>query len=369
MSTSVLATIALAQAVFLVLLLVLLLTRRLVVGFHEGRADQCMALATRAVGRWLAGEADEEHLRSSLDRLSFADQCNYLQRLSIQLGGDDWERLSRVMRGTKWFEKVRTYSGSRLWWRRLLAARAFMVVGSAEDLPHIEALLRDDRAPVRRAAVWSLKRVQSPALAAAVLEMAPREPRVMRTQVLEILAGSRVHVLGPLIESLRSSRGREELRTALALSEMLGVPGLLEHVVPHADNPDFEIRIVAARSLAEYPHARSSRTLVKLLHDPAWQVRAQAAAGLGSIGAREAATDLNGALSDSNWWVRLRSALALRRIGAEGISLLERRRPEDDAYAYEMAQYVLHLDAAAVAEYAGAYVVDYSEAPSSEHAA
>lgn len=369
MSTSVLATIALAQAVFLGLLLFLLVTRRLVAGLRAGRSEQYGALATRSVGRWLAREVNDEHLRLQLEPLSFGHLSSFLQKLSMQMGGGDWERVSALVHRTSWFGTVRKYSDSRFWWRRLQAARALMVVADLEDLPLIEALLGDEHAAVRRAAVWSLKRVGSPELAGAALEMAAHEPRVLRAQILEILAGSRAHVLGALIERLRRAGTRDELRTALTLAEMLGVPGLLEHILPHAKDEDFEIRVATARSLAAYPHARSSRALVRLLKDPFWQTRAQAAAGLGAIGAREAVEDLNQALTDSSWWVRLRCALALRRIGREGVARLEQRRPEDDAYAYEMAQYVLHLDKAAIAEYSGAYVVDYSEAPSSEHAA
>ncbi|NNK47954.1 MAG: HEAT repeat domain-containing protein [Gemmatimonadetes bacterium] len=369
MSTSVLATIALAQAAFLGLLLFMLLTRRLVAGVSAERSKQHGALANRTVRRWLAGEVDEEHLRLQLGQLSFAHLSCFLQKLSMQMGGADWERVSTAVRRMSWYEKVRSHTGSRLWWRRLQAARALMVVAEQEDQELIAVLLRDDRAAVRRAAVWSLKRVGSPELAAAALDLAAGEPRVLRAQILEILAGSRAHVLGSLIERLHGGRERDELRTALSLAEMLGVPGLLEHILPHAEDFDFEIRVATARSLASYPHARSSAALIRMLEDPTWQVRAQAAAGLGAIGAREAVEQLDRALTDLSWWVRLRCALALRRIGTDGVVLLQRRRPEDDAYAYEMAQYVLHLDKAAIAEYSGAYVVDYSEAPSSEHAA
>lgn len=361
MRESVLATIAIAQAFFLGLLLVLLLTRHFLGGMKVRFSRQAADLATAAVSRWLAREVGEEHLRQALDRLSFTDLSRFLQTLSVQLGGDDWERLSDAARRTSWFGRVRAHSRSRVWWRRLQAARAYMVLARPEDLAAIEALLRDPNTAVRRAAVWSLKRVGSPELTRALLDLAGSETKVLRAQMLEILAGSREHVLGPLVERLREGSGREELRTALSLSEILGVPSLLEHVLPHADSSDFEVRIAVARALAAYPHARTSRTLARLLDDEAWQVRAQAAAGLGAIGAREAVRDLDSALTDTSWWVRLRSALALRRLGAVGVEALEARRPEPDPYAYEMARYVLSLDGAAVAEYSGPYVVDYSE--------
>ena len=369
MNTSVLATIAIAQGVFLVMLLAMLLTRRVVGGIRLGRSRQQLELAARAVSRWQTGEVDTEHMLNWLGRLSFADFSLFFQNLSTQMGGEDWNRLAAAARQTAWFDRVCDYGESRLWWRRLLAARAFMVVGAQEDLSRIEALLRDDAAPVRRAAVWCLKRVQSPELAAAVLDIAAREPRVLQATILEVLAGNRGPVLGTLTERLQTATDAGDLGAALRLAEMIGVPGLLTHVLPHAAHSEFEVRIAATRALASYPHVRTSQTLCERLRDPVWQVRAQAAAGLGAIGAREAVEELDHAMTDASWWVRLRSALALRRLGSAGVAVLEARQPESDRFAYEMAQYVLQLDRAAVAEYSGPYVVDYAEATASHQAA
>ena len=368
MSTSVLAAIAISQGLFIGMLLVLLVSRRLVMGLRSHRARQYGELARRAAARWLAGEVDDARLRSRLEPLSFSQLSCFLQKHSAQVGGEDWERLGAVARSTSWYDRVRARAGSRLWWRRLQAARALQVVATDEDLPRIEALLRDEAISVRRAAVCCLRRVQSPGLAEAALDMAAREPRVLRDQILETLARGRGEMVEALIKRLGSG-DREQLRTALRLADLLGTPTLLPHVLPHASSPDFEVRIAAARALSSYPHAASSEVLCGLLGDPAWQVRAQAAAALGEIGAREALERLDRSLTDSSWWVRLRTALALRRLGRAGVAVLEARRLEDDRYAYEMARYVLELDAAAIAEYSGAHVVDYAEAPASEHAA
>ncbi|MGB5674364.1 MAG: HEAT repeat domain-containing protein [Gemmatimonadota bacterium] len=368
MSTKVLATIAISQGLFIGLLLVLLVSRRLVLGVRSHRARQYGELARRAAARWLAGEVDDAHLRSRLEPLSFSQLSCFLQKHSAQVGGADWERLAEVARSTSWYDRVRGRAGSRLWWRRLLAARALRVVATEEDLSRIEALLRDDVGAVRRAAVSCLRRVRSPGLAEAALDMAAREPRILRDQILETLVRSRGEIVDALISRL-GDEDQEQLRTALRLAELLGTPILLPHVLAHASAPDFEVRIAAARALASYPHAATSEALSVLLDDPTWQVRAQAAAALGEIGAREALERLDHALTDSSWWVRLRAALALRRLGREGVAVLEARGPEADRYAYEMARYVLELDPAAIAEYSGAHVVDYAEAPASAHAA
>jgi HEAT repeat protein len=368
LSTSVLAAIAITQGLFIGLLLVLLVSRRLLLGVRSHRARQYGELARRAAARWLAGEVDDTHLRSRLEPLSFSQLSCFLQKHSAQVGGTDWERLGEVARSTSWYDRVRARAGSRLWWRRLQAARALRVVATDEDLPRIEALLRDEAVVVRRAAVCCLRRVQSPRLAEAALDLAAREPRVLRDQILETLARGRSEIAEALVSRLDAG-DREQLRTALRLAELLGTPMLLPHVLAHASAPDFEVRIAAARALASYPHPSSSAALNTMLDDPAWQVRAQAAAALGEIGAREALERLDRSLTDSSWWVRLRAALALRRLGRDGVAVLEARDPGGDRYAYEMARYVLELDAAAIAEYSGAHVVDYAEAPASEHAA
>ena len=369
MSATALAAIAVAQALFIAMLLALLVSRRLVAGIRSHRARQHGELANRTLGRWLSREVGDEHLLSNLQPLSFSHTSCFLQKASAQVGGADWERVADLVRGTRWFSTVRDRTHSRLWWRRLQAARALRVIVSDEETELVEALLRDEVVAVRRAAVCCLRRIESPALAEAALDMAAREPRVLRDQILETLARSRSQIVMALVDRLVSARETEELRTALRLSDLLRDPRLLPHVLSHAEDEDLEVRIAAARALASYPHPSASRALLARLADPAWQVRAQAAAGLGEIGAREALDHLDRALTDSSWWVRLRAALAARRLGRDGVAMLEARRPEDDRFAYEMARYVLELDAAAIAEYSGAHAVDYTEAPASENAA
>jgi len=369
MNAAVLAVIAIGQAVFITLLLALLVTRRLVGGLSRRRGQGKIEAALDSVNEWLAGHTDQQALIIHLERLSFSELSGFLQRLSLQVGGEDWERLTEVVRKTSWFEEVRDRAVSRYWWRRLQATQALMATAAPSEEPLIEALIRDEQPAIQRAAVWCLRRVQSPRLARAVLDLAGSQPRILRRHILEVLAENRQQVLGPLVDRLTMGTKRDDVRTSLALAEMMGVPGLLEHVLPHASSEDLEVRIATARALSAYPHPSSSRVLVGLLNDDAWQVRAQAATGLGAIGAREAVSNLDEAITDPNWWVRLRSALALRRLGEPGVTLLEQRQREPDAYAYEMAQYVLDLETAAVAEYGGSHAVDFSEALASEKAA
>ncbi|MDH3297866.1 MAG: HEAT repeat domain-containing protein [Gemmatimonadota bacterium] len=369
MNAAVLAVIAIGQAVFITLLLALLVTRRVVGGLSRRRGLGKIEACLDSVNLWLAGHADQPALIADLEELSFSELSGFLQRLSLQVGGEDWERLTEVVRKTSWFEEVRDRAVSRYWWRRLQATQALIATATPAEEPLVEALIRDEQPAIQRAAVWCLRRVQSRRLSRAVLDLAGSQPRILRRHILEVLAENRQQVLGPLVDSLAMGSSRDELRTSLTLAEMMGVPSLLEHVLPHASSEDLEVRISAARALAAYPHPNSSRALVGLLNDDAWQVRAQAATGLGAIGAREAASNLDEAITDPNWWVRLRSALALRRLGEPGVRLLEQRTPEPDAYAYEMARYVLGLETAAVAEYGGSHAIDFSEALASEQAA
>jgi hypothetical protein len=81
------------------------------------------------------------------------------------------------------------------------------------------------------------------------------------------------------------------------------------------------------------------------------------------------ASSLAQALRDPSWWVRLRAGLTLRRLGAPGIDILGQTDPDEDRFAFEMAQYVLGLDEAAVAEYGGPSAADYTEVVPASRAA
>jgi HEAT repeat protein len=368
-STFVLGLFAIGQAAFVVLLLVTLIIARTFRAWHRARTRRETEELLRAAHRWLLRKDGGQGFLDAVDAADFEVVMETLQRLNSQVAGDRLEFLLSDLRDTAWFSRVRTRATSRLWWRRLAAANAFVIVAMPEDLRVLETLITDPNRMVRLATVAVLKRLQSPRLVERTLKLAEASRSVARRYPLEVLATAPGFDLRIIAERLATPRDPKELRILLDLVGELGVPSFLDYVLAHADSPDLEVRIAVARTLGQFPHPSSNATLLSLIEDPDWQVRAQAAAGIGAIGDCGTAAALDRMLRDPSWWVRLRSALALRRLGDVGLRVLRDVRADEDRYAHEMAQYVLRLDDAAVAEYSGPSVVDFTEVAMAPQAA
>ncbi|MDH3732208.1 MAG: HEAT repeat domain-containing protein [Gemmatimonadota bacterium] len=362
MNFAVLTLVAILQLVFVVLLLITLALGRMLSEWRTSVDDRHTERLTLASRDWLSGRRSAEDFAADIERARYSTVTAVLQRFGNQVAGQAWEDLVDAVRQTSWFDALKSRAHSRLWWRRLSATHGFAMVAVPEDAPTLESLIHDHNPVVRLGAVATIRRVLVETTLEAVLELADTQQRTVRRYVLEMLTLNQGLDLRLIQQRLDDADGTRQLRTLLNLVAGLGVPSFLDHVLPHAEHPDLEVRIAVARTLARFPHPRSAASLCSLVADPHWQVRAQAASALGVIGAREAVPTLGVAIRDPSWWVRMRAALALRRLGSHGTSVLEELTPEDDRYAYEMARYVLGLDHAAVAEYGGPSAVDYSDA-------
>jgi ABC-type tungstate transport system substrate-binding protein len=352
MKASVLLVIAVVQLAFLGGTLFLLIAHRWLL---RRRFERTMVDEGQFVGvvrAWLAGELSADDFRADIDGRGPATVASVFQQYGAQIEGEQWEQLVSVIRPTKWSRRIRRNARSRLWWRRLGSARLLAGVATEDDLDLVRALVADENPAIQIAAISALTRVRTPDLLATILDKAVTAPRVVRGFVFDTLVSLR-GPLGPmLIERLKGEYAAVQRQAWVTLAGELAVPELFQYVLPYAKDENLEVRVAAARTLGSFPHPAATKALLTLLGDAAWQVRTQAAAALGAIGAVEACPALHRALSDENWWVRLRAAIALRQLGQPGLEILAAVQAGDDRYAREMANYILGLSAAAVADYA-----------------
>lgn len=362
MSHSLLAFLALGQAVSVVFILgYLLASHRL--GRRRDRRRAREDKRADEIARLLStGAMGEDDAVAAFDALAHDSLARFLRRASGQRGGMEGDRIAAALVRTRWHDRIQAHTRSPFWWRRFRAAQALTRLAGPRDLSTVHRLLSDPIPAVRLAAASTLPRLPSPGLATAILEQAAIGHSVIRNHLLEILAYSHALVVPVLLRKLESPGSEERLRALLDFAGLLPAPELLPYVAAHTDSRSAEVRVAAASALRGFPHPASAAALRRLLCDEEWHVRARAAASLGAIGAIEAIDDLCQTLCDPVWWVRLRSAIALRLIGPRGIRALsdfDRRR---DRYAHDMARYVLKLDDAAMAEYVGGATIDFSGA-------
>lgn len=344
------------------LLLMLLAWPAVVRAFEARRARLRRALlaAVRDTGaESVAGEGGESESAALKDALASSRPRVLLRALeTMQEEGIAPEDLGlgRLVRDTPAFARVERAARSRLWWRRQTAAQVLGYLGRpSEDQPRLVALLRDPHPAVSAAALLSARELGWPSLAEPLLDLAVkagREGRGWEPLLRKTMADLESDVDPLLLDRLEAAAGAPEELLLMRLAGEMAGERHLPHFTDRLAHGGLEVRIQAAKTLADGSLPGVAEPLRRALEDPAWQVRAQAARGLGLQGAREAADDLRRALSDPSWWVRLRAALALRRLGRPGREILEGADPAVDQYAADMADYVLGLEEAAVEEYA-----------------
>ena len=352
MKASILVVIAVVQFAFLLGTLFLLVAHRWLLRrrFLQARAHEEEFVGV--VRAWIAGDLSSEEFCADIDRRPPSTVALVFQQYGAQIEGEQWEHLVSVVRSTKWLNRIRRNARSRLWWRRLGSARLLASVATRDDLELVRALVADPHPAIQIAAISALTRVQSPDLLAGILDKAVTSPRVVRGFVFDTLVSLR-GPLGPMLsERLQGDHPAAERQAWVTLAGELAIPELFHHLPPYAQDENLEVRVATARALGSFPHPAATKALLTLLSDSAWQVRTQAAAALGAISAVDACPALHRALSDENWWVRLRAAIALRQLGQPGLEILAAVQAGDDRYAREMANYILGLSAAAVADYA-----------------
>lgn len=353
MTIVVLIWIGIVQMIFLVMLVALLISHRILQVQQSVKQEAERQRVAEALRKFVAGELQEGPFLRTVDDVHFRSVSIVLLQYSSQIRGETWETIVDAVRRSRWFRRLRNQARSRFWWRRLSAARLLSCMGRPEDEDLLRGLIVDEQPAIFLAAASALDRTESRELLDTVLDQAIEAPPVARRILFETLVVLRAQVLPSLATRLQTTDEPRVLMAWIALAGELGASDLLEYLLPHASSPHLEVRVSIAKTLASYPTPVARDALVTLLFDDAWEVRSQAATALGAIRAVDAIPSLRRALADMNWWVRLRTAIALRQLGDRGVEVLEQVTEQDDPYALDMARYILGLTEAAVADYAG----------------
>ena len=355
MRVSVILFVAIVQGAFFALLVLLLFVNRARRMLRSRRATAAANRVHEPLQKWLVGAGTATDLASALRRLPERDALDQLtMHVATRLTPEHLSQLARQLREDRWVRRILGQSTSRLWWRRLDAARLLAAVGSVRDRQLLRALLADEHAAVQAAASICLTRISDLALVEHVLDTLHTRPPIVRVFQLRILRETWKYTVPALLERLLPTAPLAKLQVWIALAESLGDARCLATLIGFRNHPVTEIRISAARALRRYMHADAEAVLREMMKDDDWRVRAQAARGLGALGATGAIADLSNALLDRAWWVRFRAALSLAQLGEAGRRSLRTARERVDRYAADMASMVSGLSDGAVVELAEA---------------
>ena len=338
------------QAALLIALVTLIVLTRWMGARRRARAAGPRAGLEQAVAKWLAGRGTAASILWRLRLLPTGLALDALLHFAAHMEAGRWRQLTDLVARERWVGEVRSGARSRYWWRRLDAGRLLAVAPRPQDVPIVLRLLADEHPAVVMSVLPAIERVESPALAAAVLERLPHFSPTVQAYAAEALRRSRARVVPVLAKNVAGPPEREGLAAFVDLAGRIGEASLREAVTALADHEDLEVRVAVAKALGRFPHDASVAALTALARDSQWEVRAQAIQSLSRLKAPATRTFQAG-LRDPAWWVRLRSGLALAAAGAEGRNALLAEEVGPDAFARDMARLLLGLPAAALAEY------------------
>jgi len=347
----VLVAITLGQVLTIALLLLVLTTRRLILGCRTHGLKRQKAACLRCLEAWLAGDADEARLRSTVDACSDDAVGAVFKKAATIVRGDRWDALVAVARKTRWYQNVRRRARSVLWSRRLSAVRALDLLADDSDLELVRLLCNDRHRVVRSAALGILGRVADADLVAEALRTALSSGSVLQRYIFRVLRGQHALLTATVRERLAGHEPPEALAALVEMAAEMGDPSLLEPLLLLVARREPDLRAGVARALARFPHERSSAALIGLLADAQAAVRFDAANSLAALRADEASEALAATLDDDDDRVRLSTAVALRCIGRRGVDVLRSVVRSAEPRTAALCRYVLALDDCAIADH------------------
>ena len=337
-ATAVLVVIAVAQAVFLVLLLMFLVVRHSYSGFRRSALDAGRNALAAPLRDWLVGGSDVTPVVMTLRELPAASVMEYiLLLLRSMVPPERRVELAAALRDEAWVGRAVGRAASRLWWRRIEAARALSLVGTPADRLTVQRLLEDAQPEVAIAAVACLPCVANADMINRELDRYATLTPVLRQYLLATMREVAALADPQLAARLRPDAEPVALAERVRLASALALPCALRAAVALEKHDNAAVRAAVANALSRLPCAASLRSLGALLRDTDAEVRREAAASLGALGSPLALQMLTTAMRDPIWQVRRRAGLALAQLGERGRLVVNSLRADADPYVASMA--------------------------------
>ena len=267
-------------------------------------------------------------------------QVQILTDLARSLGGTEKLAVAELATRAGVVARAERRLRSRLWWRRLHAARVLTVLGVGDD--SMPPLLTDPHPDVRaQAAEWAADH-PAPDLIESLLVLLSDPAKLCRFTAQNSLLRMGGVAVGALVGYLLCHAGAQA-ESALEVAAGLAEPRFLAPALHLCHDATPRTRGLAAALLGQLGGSEAEAALLQRLGDSEATVRAVAAQALGRLGHWPAAPALTRALRDAAWDVRREAGLALKALGSPGVLLLRRSLSDDDVFARDMARQVLDI--------------------------
>ncbi len=252
-----------------------------------------------------------------------------------------WQNIKTCLLRTLLLPKARQASTKRGWYKRYFATQVFQQMFEKQDISFITQLI-DDSIPLV-------------ALNAAKIAAATNSDLMIK-QLIQSFSGNRIlqnalfiqaiEIQPPALSLVAQHLNHQKnvysrVFCYQLLSNQFLVQPEIKQVHKDINSKNIDLQIAALTCYVSTSPKNLYSLLVEKIKDDRWEIRARVAKLMGSIKENFVYELLETALKDKNWWVRTNAAESLYQLGSEGIKILEKQKPEEDQFAYDVAARVL----------------------------
>lgn len=274
----------------------------------------------------------------------FKSILKIIEAFDMKVDSKEWSLVRSDLIKTFLLPKVNRYAKKYNWVKRNLAIRILSLNPDIYYENTINKLLSDTVPLIKFQATRCAVAVGSDKLLNSVMQILVQESRFARYVYLDAIQRAGAHVNIWVQKYYKNQKEPRNRKACLDILSGQTFSDLTSEISNDLNSEHMELKISAIKLLGKTPLPQTAQKLINLMKEPAWQVRSNAASSLGNLSDKNALGVLAKGLRDSNWWVRLNSALSLKKYGQEGVTVLKKQDKDIDAYAFEMAKYVLSLN-------------------------
>lgn len=267
-------------------------------------------------------------------------QIRMIWELAPHLTGKSNEALAELAVGAGLDEWADQNCRSPKWWKRLQGIRLLTLLRI--DRRGARTLIQDPHPLVRATALeWAADFVTGPNLRRLVWRL-DDDSALCRFTIQDALLGIGRPTVPALCNYLED-RGEDANPSALDIAAGIAEPRFSPIAERLSGATNDVLRAKATTLIAAIGGGNAVEKLRELLGDKSPSVRAAACRGVGTLKHWELAPAVGRCLRDPAWEVRRDAALALQSLGGPGQIVLRRFTEDDDAFAADMARYILEV--------------------------
>lgn len=334
------------EIVLMIVCSLLIVCIKLITTIVTKRREDIQLRITQYLEEFLFKDEPIENLLLQKNLRYFRDLVEVMEKFDLRFNDDRWIEIKNKVVEDCLLPQTKQFAASFSWFKRQLAARAFLLAPQKANKEILEKLLEDRRYLVRVAAAVCITKRSDFDLFKKVIEVMSKENPLSQFPYRDALLNADQEKFKWIADLLSKETNPEIAAIYLDILSKRYSNNLFPLIRPFVNSTNRECRALAIKALGGIPSLESIDLLMAHLYDSDWEIRAESIMSIQKLYVLKAIPKLELLLTDPVWWVRLQAALTLKEFGREGLNVLISQDKEKSPKAYEIAQYAMALPAA-----------------------